>query len=60
MEPLRLTYETTTSDTQASLDKVLLSLQVNPESARNTPEVIAKMGDNTTRDWIERYREDSK
>lgn len=56
IEPLRLTYETTVTDPAAALGKVLEALSLDPALAGSVSVPTAKMGDDTSRLWMERYR----
>ncbi len=59
IEPLRLSYETTMADPQAALGNVLSALHLGPDLARTVPVITAKMGDETSKDWVERFREET-
>jgi LPS sulfotransferase NodH len=56
IEPLRLTYEMTTSNPQNALVQVLSALKLDPVIASSIPVATAKMGDQKSQEWIERFR----
>ena len=56
--PLRLTYESVTSDPQAALAEVLAALGQDAEIARTIVVPTAKMASGTSRQWAEKFRRD--
>lgn len=59
IEPLRLTYETMTADSQAALGRILAALGHDPEIAHGIPVKTAKMGDGESREWAARFRREN-
>jgi LPS sulfotransferase NodH len=54
--PLRLVYEEVTADPQAAVASILVALGLDPEPARRTPVKTAKLADEESRMWAERFR----
>jgi LPS sulfotransferase NodH len=57
--PLRLVYEEVTADPAAALVRILVALGLDPDPARRTPVQTAKIADEESRMWAERFRRES-
>ena len=57
--PLRLVYETASANPIRTLAKVLAALGLNPELAGHVPVSTARMSDEVSREWIDRFHEES-
>lgn len=60
IEPLRLVYETMTLDPQNALAAILTALGRDPSIASTVPVKTAKMGDATSREWVERFEHERR
>ncbi|MCX2724359.1 Stf0 family sulfotransferase [Roseibium salinum] len=56
IEPLRITYEALASDSSGALREILARLGVNPAAADGVSPGVAKLADETNRDWAARFR----
>ncbi|MDP3897052.1 MAG: Stf0 family sulfotransferase [Mesorhizobium sp.] len=56
IEPLRLTYETMAADPQPALANILSALGRDPELARTVHPGTAKLANDTSREWADRFR----
>ncbi len=54
--PLRFTYETMTANPKLALAQVLAALGRDPQIAEDVSVRTAKMGDETSREWADRFR----
>ena len=54
--PLRLTYETLAADPRQVLADILAALGRDPAIARTVAVATSKMGDATSREWVERFK----
>ncbi|MFD9896848.1 Stf0 family sulfotransferase [Mesorhizobium sp. NPDC059025] len=59
IEPLRLTYETMSTDPQLALSNVLSALGRDPELARTIRAGTARLADATSSEWVARYRRET-
>jgi LPS sulfotransferase NodH len=57
--PLRIVHETVTADPSAAIRHILVALGLGPAAARSMPVPTAKMANNESRLWIERFRQES-
>jgi LPS sulfotransferase NodH len=57
--PLRLVYEDVAADPTAALARILVALGLDPDTARRTPVKTAKIADEESRLWAERFRRES-
>jgi LPS sulfotransferase NodH len=57
--PLRLVYEEVAADPTAALVRILVALGLDPDPARRTPVQTAKIADEESRMWAERFRRES-
>ena len=60
IEPLRLTYETLTAAPQIQLARILATLGLEPGLAASVEVKTAKLSDQTSLEWAERFRRDSR
>ena len=58
ISPLRLVYEDVTADPNAALASILAALGLDPEAARGTPVKTARMADEESRLWTDRFRQE--
>jgi len=56
IEPLCLTYDALSSDPLGTLRKCLHRLGVDPEAANGVTPGVAKLADETSRNWADRFR----
>lgn len=59
ISPLRLVYEDVTANPWAALGSILAGLGLDPAIARSIPVKTAKMADEESRIWVERFRQGS-
>ncbi|WP_176556115.1 Stf0 family sulfotransferase [Rubellimicrobium rubrum] len=59
IRPLRLVYETASADPIAALAKVLAALGLDPELARHVAVPTARMADEVSREWTQRFHKES-
>jgi LPS sulfotransferase NodH len=57
--PLRFTYETMAANPKLALAQVLSALGRDPQVAQDVQLRTAKMGDETSREWADRFRRES-
>ncbi len=57
--PLRLVYEDVAADPTAALARILVALGLDPDTARCTPVKTAKIADEESRLWAERFWRES-
>lgn len=58
LAPLRLTYDALSADPAGTLATVLEALGLAREAANGVAPGVAKLADATSRDWIERFRDE--
>ncbi|WP_033057226.1 Stf0 family sulfotransferase [Sinorhizobium arboris] len=58
IEPLQITYETLSSDPIETLREILGHLGLNRDAANDVEPGVAKLADETSRDWVARFRSD--
>jgi trehalose 2-sulfotransferase len=58
IEPLRIGYETLSTNPAAALTGICEALGVQPPNTRDISPGVAKMADGTSQDWMRRYRSD--
>jgi len=56
IDPLRLTYRDLAADPKATLKRVLMALGRDPTAVEGIESGVAKLADETNRDWIARFR----
>jgi LPS sulfotransferase NodH len=59
VEPLRIGYETLSENPAAALIGICEALGVQPPEARDVRPGVAKLADETSLDWMRRYRSDA-
>ena len=59
IEPLRIGYETLSANPAAALTGICEALGVQPLNARDVRPGVAKLADETSVDWMRRYRSDA-
>jgi len=57
--PLRIGYDRLSADPAATLLAICEALGVQPPNARNIRPGVAKLADETSLDWMRRYRQDA-
>ncbi|MBL8895662.1 MAG: sulfotransferase [Rhizobiales bacterium] len=58
--PLRIGYEALSTDPAGSLARICVALGIAAPAAADVKPGVAKLSDETSRDWIRRYQTDSK
>lgn len=58
IEPLRIGYETLSANPAAALTSICEALGIQPPNARDVSPGVAKLADETSLDWMRRYRSD--
>ncbi|MDK1388539.1 Stf0 family sulfotransferase [Sinorhizobium sp. 8-89] len=56
IEPLRITYETLSSDPIETLREILARLGLHRDAATGVAPGVAKLADETNQDWVSRFR----
>lgn len=59
IEPLRIGYETLSANPAAALIGICKALGIQPPNAREVSPGVAKLSDETSLDWMRRYRSDA-
>lgn len=60
IEPLRLTYEALSLDPYATLSAICYRLDVVPKIPKTATPPVAKLADETSRDWAERFTAETR
>jgi trehalose 2-sulfotransferase len=60
IDPLRITYEGLSADPTMTLRAILARLELETEAAENVDPAVAKLADDTNRDWAARFRSEQK